>query len=144
MTACGRPLPARTQAKAVMTPARNAVPTKADLVRYDRATVDAIGRYEGASRPMRGKASTASPRDRATIVLSDGTKPHLESFDSERSERTASEIAQFNSKIVRVRRIAREVIPAQGESLLAPSIPDVVALQLEANSDTDCRRGSTL
>jgi hypothetical protein len=111
-----------------MTQTPEVVRTRAELIRWNSTTVDAIGRYEAMPRPVRGTESITLPHDRAAIVLSDGAKVYLEALDSQRSVRAPDEIARFAGKLVCVRGIAREVMPAQGESLLAPCISDVEAI----------------
>ena len=118
-----------------MTQPIDVVRTEAELVRRDCTTVDAIGRYEAVPPPVRGTLPNPLPHDRAVIVLSDDVRVYVEALDSERSVRGADERARFDGKLVRVRGTARKVMPASGQSPMAPCISDVADIA-EAGADT--------
>ena len=109
-----------------MTQPIDIVRTEAELVQRDCTMVDAIGRYEAMPLPVRGTLPNTLPRDRAAIVLSDGVRVYVEALDAEGSVRSADERARFDGKLVRVRGTARKVMPASGQSLMAPCISGVV------------------
>jgi hypothetical protein len=119
---------------------RGAVRSEADLVRCDGTRVDAVGRYEAVPRPVRGKDPSALPRDRAAIVLADGVKVYLEPLDEPRSVRGADEIARWSGVRVRVRGTARKVMPARGQSPLAPCICDITGIGAAPDDGTEGQR----
>lgn len=96
-----------------------------DIARSDGKRVVATGVYREASRPVRGAANRTDPKDRATLLLADGTVLWLEALDSPKSQRAETERTKFAGKRVSVRGIAHRVMPSHGESLVAPCISDI-------------------
>jgi len=85
-----------------------------------------VGRYEAIPLPVPGKPRRPRPADRAVVVLSDGTRVHIEPLDAPASVRKASERRRHDSRAVQVRGRVHVVMPSQGAGLLAPCVVDAV------------------
>jgi hypothetical protein len=108
------------------------VRTRQELIEASGSTIVAHGRYEARSAPVRGTSPPPLPVDRAVIVLEDGTAVWLEPLDALASLRPADERERFDGVAVRVRGIAHELMPYEGESPLAPCLSGVHDLEEEA------------
>lgn len=105
------------------------VRTRAELIAESGRPVVAHGRYEARVRPVRGTLPPPRPIDHAVIVLDDGLGVWLEPLDSPASTRPAAERERLDGKAVRARGIAHEVMPAAGQSPLAPCLSGVHSLE---------------
>jgi hypothetical protein len=101
------------------------VRTREELIAASGSPVLAHGRYEARARPIRGTLSEPRPADRAVIVLDDGVAVWLEPLDAPASLRPADERERLDGEAVTVRGIAHEVMPAEGQSPLAPCLSGV-------------------
>jgi hypothetical protein len=63
------------------------------------------------------------------VVLDDGLAVWLEPLESAASQRPPDELVRFDGRTVRVRGIAHEIMPASGQSLLAPCLSRVHGLE---------------
>jgi len=105
------------------------VRTRAELIAASGSPVVAHGRYEARMRPVRGTLARPRPLDRAVIVLEDGLAVWLEPLDAPASVRPAAERERFDRTAVRALGIAHEVMPAAGQSPLAPCLSGVHGLE---------------
>jgi hypothetical protein len=99
------------------------------LARADGREITLHGRYTACARPVRGGKRTR-PVDRAFVLLADGTQVWLEPLDQPASVRPDSE-RQLDGVAVRVRGRAHRIMPAVGQSLLAPCLTAVHDLEQE-------------
>jgi hypothetical protein len=104
------------------------VSRKEDLVAQDGRRVTTLGRYCSIAAPRKGPPLAGAPKDRAVIVLDDGTEVFLEPIDSQKALRSAEERHQFEAKRVRVTGTAHRIMPSQGQSLIAPCIAEVMLI----------------
>ena len=100
------------------------------LRRSDGARAIVHGLYRSVARPMRGGAPDR-PKDHAVLELEDGTQVFVEAFDSAAARRGAAERARFDGKQVRAQGRLHEVMPAKGESPLAPCISQIESIEEE-------------
>ncbi len=108
------------------------VRTREELIAGSGSPVVVHGRYEARSVPVRGIAPPPRPVDRAVVVLGDGLAVWIEPLDRPESVRTPDERDRFDGVTVRVRGIAHELMPYEGESPLAPCLSGVRDLEEEA------------
>jgi hypothetical protein len=107
------------------------------LAGADGCEITLHGRYTASAQPVRGGRGT-QPVDRAFVLLADGTQVWLEPLDQPASVRPDSE-RQLDGVAVRVRGRAHRIMPAIGQSLLAPCLTAVHDLEPEprANDASD-------
>jgi hypothetical protein len=104
--------------------------SKADIRRLDGQLAEVVGTYHAIEEPKKGqRTGGASPRDRAIVELSDGTKVFVEALSSPNSRRPAEELRSFDGKQVRVRGVVRALMPSPGQGLVAPCICDIEDLR---------------
>lgn len=99
------------------------------LAGADGREITLYGRYTASKRPIRGGLGT-QPTDRAFVLLVDGTQVWLEPLDQPTSIRSDAE-RQLDGVAVRVRGQAHRIMPAVGQSLLAPCLTGVHDLEPE-------------
>jgi hypothetical protein len=98
------------------------------LKRGDGARAVVHGLYRSIARPLRGFAPNR-PKDHAILELEDGARIFLEAFDSGAARRSADERVRFEGKQVRVQGIVHAVMPAKGESPLAPCVSQIEQIE---------------
>jgi hypothetical protein len=108
------------------------VRTREELVAASGSPVVLHGRYQARPRPIRGTLPPSGPADRAVIVLDDGLAVWLEPLDEAASVRPAAERERFDGAAAQARGVVHEVMPARGESPLAPCLSGIEALEEEA------------
>lgn len=101
------------------------VRTHHDLVRADGREVTIHGRYVAISEPIRGAEHIDRPKDHATVVLTDGTEVFLEPLYADEATRPAEELARYDGAQVRARGTIHKIMPAVGESPIAPCLAGV-------------------
>ncbi len=104
------------------------VMTRADLDRFDRRRVTVVGVYRAITQPIKGAHQRDAEKDRAVLQLDDGTEIFLEPLDSLQSRRAAAETREFDGKRVCVEGTAHALMPARGESLVAPCLVEVTSI----------------
>jgi hypothetical protein len=97
------------------------------LAGADGREITLYGQYIASARPIRGGRG-ARPTDRAFVLLVDGTQVWLEPLDQPTSIRPDAE-RQLDGLAVRVRGQAHRIMPAVGQSLLAPCLTGVHDLE---------------
>jgi hypothetical protein len=102
-----------------------------DFAAHDGKRVTAAGRYQSVVAPQKGAAAPDVPKDRALLVLEDGTEIFLEPMDSPKALRSAAERRQLEGKKIHATGTAHRIMPSRGESVIAPCLSDVSAV-LEA------------
>lgn len=102
---------------------------KEDIVRLNGKRAAVMGRYRAVERPMRGIVRTPRPKDHALLSLSDNVHVYLEAFDSPASQRSEDELLKFDGKIVLVTGTIFKVMPARGESPIAPCVADITEIR---------------
>jgi hypothetical protein len=100
------------------------VSTGSEFIAADLCRVRLHGRYSARERPVRG-GRIDRPVDRAVLVLADDFEVWLEPLDQASSVRPDDERVRFDEAGVHATGIAHKVMPATGESPLAPCLVDV-------------------
>lgn len=108
------------------------VRTMGELEAVDGRLAVVHGRYRALPMPVKGAAPRPRPADRAVIVLADDAELWLEPYDSPAAERQAAERERFDGRPVRVSGTVYSVMPARGQSLIAPCISDVRDIEEES------------
>lgn len=111
--------------------AANRVESAADMARLDGQQAAVHGIYRPRTLPVKGDDGAGRPQDRAVLELADGSEVWLEPLDAVRSQRPAGELRRCDGRNVRVTGTVHAVMPARGQSLLAPCIADISAVELE-------------
>lgn len=103
------------------------VSTGSEFIAADLCRVRLHGRYSSRRRPVRG-GLIDRPADRAVLVLAGEFEVWLEPLDQASSVRPDDERARFDEAAVQAMGVAHRVMPAIGESPLAPCLVDVQGL----------------
>jgi hypothetical protein len=105
------------------------VKRKEDLAVHNGEIVIVFGLYCSIVAPRKGWPSPKAPKDRAVIILKDGTRVFLESIDSPKSIRPPEEREHFNGKMVKGLGTIYRIMPSRGESLIAPCLCDIIFIE---------------
>lgn len=105
------------------------VENREDIARLDGQHVAARGTYRARAMPVKGAAADTRPRDRAVVELRDGAVIWMEPLDTPQSQRPAAELQRYADRAVRVTGTLHAVMPAKGQSLLAPCIAGITAVE---------------
>jgi hypothetical protein len=111
------------------------VHTQQDVVRLNGQHAEVAGRYRALEQPIRGTVKKPRPKDHAVLELDDGAVVYLEPFDSPAARRPVDEPARFDGKRVRVTGIVYKVMPARGESPMAPCVAEITQIRQEDPSE---------
>src|SRR6266568_2419352 len=107
----------------------NIVRTEQELIRMNGQQAVVAGRYCAVERPIKGIVRKPRPKDHALLQLEDGVHVYLEPFESPASQRPATEVRQFDGKLVSVTGIVYKFMPARGESPLAPCVAEITQIR---------------
>jgi hypothetical protein len=104
-----------------------------DIAAADGRAVEVVGVYRGIPVPTKGprRDDDTRPKEYAIIMLDGGGSVYLEPFATRAAIRSEEERSRFDGRKVRVTGTLHKIMPATGQSLLAPCVAGVRAITLE-------------
>jgi hypothetical protein len=119
-----RPEPARDPGAASLP----RVTSSAEVAAQDGRVAVVVGVYHAIPVPRKGskRDDPERPKEYAVITLADGTGVYLEPYATPEARRPAEEMARFDGTRVEVSGRVRRIMPAEGQSLVAPCVEGVI------------------
>jgi hypothetical protein len=96
-----------------------------EISAHDGELVSVFGEYRAIPMPEKGGSSPGAPLEYAVVVLADGTRVFLESYNTPAAVRSSEERQRLNHKEVIASGVIHRFMPLRGQGLMEPSINDI-------------------